>query len=329
MSKCIGCGSKLQTKEKDMPGYTRNIENDLCERCFRIRNYNEYKLVDACNKDFIDILKNINKTNSLVVLVVDLFNISKDLNDYGKYINNDILLVLTKRDILPKSCYDKKIIDYFKHYNLNIKYTLIISSKNNYNYDLLFEKINELKNDKNVYVVGFTNAGKSTMINKIIYNYTGLDTKITTASLPSTTIDSINIKINDELTLIDTPGILNEGDIINYLDVDYIKRIIPKNEIRPITYQIKAPQSIIIENLLRVDIKKTNSLTFYMSNDLNINRVFKETDECKNLNRHILNVESDCDIVVEGLLFIHVIKPCEITIYTLNNVNVYIRRSLM
>ena len=39
--------------------------------------------------------------------------------------------------------------------------------------DLVFEKINELKTSENVYVVGYTNSGKSTLINKIIYNMGG------------------------------------------------------------------------------------------------------------------------------------------------------------
>ena len=168
MSKCIGCGVKLQTINNDTLGYTTNLDNKLCERCFRIRNYNDYKFVIKDNNDYINILKDINKTNDLVVLVVDLFNISKYLNDISKYIDNNILLVLTKRDILPKSCYDEKFKEYFKNYNLNILDTVVVSSNKNYNLDTLYEKINNYKTSNNVYVVGFTNSGKSTLINKII-----------------------------------------------------------------------------------------------------------------------------------------------------------------
>ena len=132
MSKCEGCGSLLQNSDKNLIGYTSKKENNLCERCFRIRNYNEYKYVFKDNQDYIEILKNINKTDDLVILVVDLFNISKDLIKIKEYLDNKILLVLTKRDILPKSCYDKKLEDYFDLYNLNIVDKEIISSKKNY-----------------------------------------------------------------------------------------------------------------------------------------------------------------------------------------------------
>ena len=85
--KCIGCGSLLQTEDIDKEGYIReeNYNNgDLCSRCFKIRNYGEYKIVEKTNHDFIPILENIGKTSDLVVLVVDLFNISNKLEQIKK-----------------------------------------------------------------------------------------------------------------------------------------------------------------------------------------------------------------------------------------------------
>ena len=168
MSKCIGCGVELQTKDKNALGFTNKIDNNICERCFRIKNYNEYKTITKNPNDYIEKLSSINK-NDLVILVVDLFNISNDIEIISKYIKNKILLVLTKRDILPKSCNEQKFVKYFEKYNLNIIDTLVISSKKNYNLDILMDKINKYKTSNRVYVVGYTNSGKSTLINKIIY----------------------------------------------------------------------------------------------------------------------------------------------------------------
>lgn len=329
MCKCIGCGVILQTKDKGSLGYTINLNNELCERCFRIRNYNDYKFVVKDNNDFVNILKDVNTTNDLVVLVVDLFNINKNIEDIGKYLNNEILLVLTKRDILPKSCYDKKLIEYFNNYNLNIIDSTIISSVKNYNFDELYNKINNYKKSNNVYVVGFTNSGKSTMINKFLYNYSDNNTVITTSNLPSTTIDSIKVSVNDGLTLIDTPGLLDNGDIINYVDSITLKRIIPVKEIRPITYQIKDKQTILIEDLVRLDISENNSMTIYMSNNIEINRVFKDTDKLKNLKKSELSIEDDCDIVIQGLGFIKFTNKANITIYTKEGVSVFVRKNLI
>jgi len=329
MSKCIGCGVKLQTTNKEELGYTIKLDNNLCERCFRIRNYNDYKFVIKDNNDYISILKDINNTNDLVVLVVDLFNISKNIEDISKYINNNILLVLTKRDILPKSCYDEKFIKYFESYNLNIIDSVVISSNKNYNLDILYNKINEYKTSNKVYVVGFTNSGKSTLINKIIYNYSSVDTIITTSNLPSTTIDSISVKVNDDLTLIDTPGLLDSGDIINFIDGKTLKKIIPNKELKPITYQIKDRQTIIIDDLVRVDLFDKNSMTIYMSNNLNIKRIYKTTEELKNLKKHELNIDEDSDVVIQGLGFIKFTHKSKIILYTKENVSVYVRKNLI
>ena len=322
MSKCIGCGAVLNTN-KDTIGYSSNINGNLCERCFRIRNYNEYKVVIKDNSEYIDILKSING-DDLVILVVDLLNINNKLDEIGKYLNNNILLVLTKYDLMPSNNEDK-FKSFFSKFNLNIIDTIIISSNNNYNFDLLLDSINKYKTSKKIYVVGYTNAGKSSMINKLLYNYSNSVEYITTSNLPSTTLNTIEIKLND-LILIDTPGLL-DNSIIGYLDNDLIKKIIPKKKIKPITYQIKDYQVIDIENILKIECSNTN-LTFYMSNNLNINRYYKKVD-FPNLKKYSLNVKKSEDIVILGLGFIHVSNDSNITIYVVGDTSVFVRDALI
>lgn len=188
--------------------------------------------------------------------------------------------------------------------------------------DLVFEKINELKTSENVYVVGYTNSGKSTLINKIIYNYSDNNNIITTSNLPSTTIDSIEIKVNNELTLIDTPGLLTKGDIIDYVDKNMLKKIIPNKEIRPITYQITKKCSISVEDILRLDVEDIN-FTMYISNNLKIEKIFKEKET--NLIKKQIKVKKGKDLVVQGLTFITFNKDIELTLYIMEGVNIYTR----
>ncbi len=328
MCKCLGCGVKLQNTNKDNLGFTYNISNKLCERCFRIKNYNEYKFVNKDNDDYINILNNINDTNDLVLLVVDLFNISKDLNDIGKYISNDVLLVLTKRDLLPKSCNNEKLKKYFSQYKINILDTIIISSKKNYNMDELLLKINKYKRSTNVYVVGFTNSGKSTMINKIIYNYSKNDINITTSNLPSTTIDCIELKINDNLTLIDTPGLLDLGDVTNYVSSSKLKKIIPIKEIKPITYQVKDKRIISIEDILWLDVEK-NNVTIYASNSLNIKKCYKNVVDITNLNKFEFVLDNESELVIQGLCFLKFTNKGKVNVYIRNGIEVFVRKKLI
>ena len=325
MNNCTGCGALLQTKDKNEIGYTTNIEKKLCERCFRIKNYGEYKVIAKDNNEFIKILEEINKTKDLCVLVIDLFNLNTNMEIFYKNIKNDVLLVLTKRDLIPKSVHDEKLINYFKNTKLNIIDTTIISSYKNYNLDELYEKINKYKKTKNVYVIGFTNAGKSTMINKIIYNYTDEQSEITTSILPSTTLNKINVKINDELNIIDTPGILIENSYYDILNGKQLKKIIPKKEIKPITYQVKEHQYIILDEYGVLELENMN-ITLFMSNALNIKRIYKKP--INNLEKTEIDVDN-CDIVIHGLGFIKCNGKGKVKVYTYKNISVTTRKHLI
>lgn len=320
MKKCKGCGAFLQDSNDKIEGYTTNINNDLCERCFRIKNYNEYKFIEKNNDDFIDILKDINKTKDLVVLLVDLFNVPFNLKQITKYLNNNILLVLTKKDIFSYKIQDEKFLSY--NYGINYIDSLVVSSNKNYNFDLLYEKINKYKKSNKVYIVGYTNSGKSTLINKFVHNYSKKNINITTSNLPSTTLNTLEIIINDELTLVDTPGILDNSNI----DVNLLKKVIPKKEIKPITYQVHNKQYIYIEDIIKIE-SSDNNLTLYFSNNLKIER--KYNDNKKILNEKVIRVKKNEDIVISGIGFIKVTKNETIKISTKNDYLIYTRRSLI
>ena len=330
MTKCLGCGATLQNKNINDVGYVTNLDNDLCTRCFRIKNYNEYKIVDADNSNYIKILEGVNKTNDLVLLVIDIFDVPTKLSEIRNIIKNDIILVINKRDILPSSIYDANIINYFKKFNLHELDIVLVSSKKNTNLDELYSLIKKYQNSLNVYVVGYTNAGKSSLINKLIYNYAdNRKSSITVSNMPSTTIDTIEVKLDDNLVLMDTPGLLNENSIINKIDGKELKHIIPTSTIKPRVYQIKCPQHIFLEDYLRIDLNSNNDIVFYVANNLNIERTYKETDKLSNKRKITLQVKENNDIVLVGLGFIKVKKSALVTLYVSNNIEISLRDSMI
>ena len=278
--KCLGCGAKLQSDNKEKIGYIIESKIDTanyCERCFKLINYGEFKDILTSGKEYIDIYKGINKTNDLVLFLVDIFSINNSIEMINKYINNNIILVITKYDLIPKSVKEDKIKNKIKQYNFNdnIIDIVIVSSKTNYNMDTLYEKILKNKKTNNVYVCGNTNSGKSTLINKFIKNYSDVDIKITTSILPNTTININDIKINNDLVLIDTPGFIENDNISNFISPKELKKVMPNSEIRPITYQIEEGKTLLIDNMLRIEYVKgeKNSFTFYLSNDIIVSRI--------------------------------------------------------
>lgn len=330
IKKCMGCGAIMQSDDATKEGYIKDElygKSDLCLRCFKIKNYGEYTKVKKTNSDFLPILDTISKTGDLVVLLIDLFNIPYNINKILSHIDNPVLLVFTKRDILPLSVSDEKLINYSKNFNIPIIDTFVISSFKNYNFDLLMDKINEYKKTDRVYVVGYTNAGKSTMINKIIYNYFDNTTSITTSMIPSTTLDTIEISLNG-LTLIDTPGILDENSYIEKVDYKDLKKITPRREIKPTTYQIKAKQTIFISDLARIDALSKCNITIYVSNDLKLERTFKNSNKLNEYVLHKIILKESADIVISGLGFIKATSG-EYDIYALENVAVFTRDCLI
>lgn len=332
IKKCLGCGSVLQYIDPEGDGYIEKknySKSDICERCFRIKNYGEYKQIVKTNQDFIKILKDIDKTNDLVILVLDVLNLPKDLSMIKEYLDNNIIAVLTKRDLLPRSIKDEKLLKYLENYEIRFIDKMVVSSNKNYGFDELMKKINKYKISNNVYVVGYTNAGKSTMINKIIHNYTNQDSLITTSILPSTTLNTLDIKISDELTIIDTPGLLDKGNIMNDVSVDVLKKIIPKKFIKPLTFQIRKPQSIKIEDYIQIVCNNSNDITFYMSNTLVVDRSFKEFIPNEKYKKYVIDVHKACDIVINGLGFISVKKADQIIIYSKFDIDIYTRKPLI
>lgn len=328
---CLGCGVKLQDENILNLGFTANLENDLCMRCYRLKNYGEYESVANSLVHYESILTFVSRTKDLVLYVVDLLNLNEDLLYIRKFIKNDIILVLNKRDLLPLSVKDEKILDYLKKKELGFVDTIIISSEKNYNMDKLYQKIKRHRKSKNVYVVGFTNAGKSSMISRIIKNYGDGENNLTISPLPSTTLNKIDIRINENLNIVDTPGIIDNTNIINFVDKKMYKKLNPKKEIKPKTFQLTKNQSLLIGNLVRLDYLEgdINSFTFYIPNDIKVKRINRKKNDLKELNQREYEIGYSEDLVINGLGFIKIVSCCKVNIYINKDVKTFIRKKMI
>lgn len=316
--KCIGCGAEL-TLEKGKLGYTKDIESDLCMRCFNIKNYNKYEKVDHL-EEINTIIKEVKASNDIVIFVVDVFNLSNKIKEIVDYLNNNVILCITKYDLVDID--ESKILNYL---NINTLGTIVISSKNNYNLDNLMELIEENKKSNNVYLVGYTNAGKSTLINKIIKNYSNNNYELTTSVLPSTTLNFVKVNVNDNLTLIDTPGII-VSNIIDYLDEEKIKKVIPKKKIKPQIYQIKTEQTIMVDNFLGIKIKPYNTVVFYGADGLKYTRYYNDIETSLKIKK--IKVSDNSELIVNGFGIIKIKKQTEVQLYLQGNIDIEIRKAL-
>ena len=322
--KCIGCGATLQSKDESLIGYIdmEKYQDGLyCKRCFRLKNYNEYKEVPLYNINQT-IIDKINKDNILSFFLIDILSINTETINTFNTIKGNKILVISKTDIIPKSIKENKITNFLRS-TYNIKEEIIyLSSKKNTNINKIIE-ITKKYNNK-AYILGYTNSGKSTLINTLTTKYNNNAT-ITTSSIPNTTLDFMNIIIED-ITLIDTPGFNLYKTFYDSKDYSLIKKINPKTYLKPITIQTKENTIILIEDKLSITTNNKNSLTIYMSNNLKIDKVYK--DILGNKETLNIKIDNDTDLIIKGLGFINIKKKCNIQIKSDYNDLIEIRKSL-
>lgn len=330
--KCVGCGIELQCDDPFEDGYVNPSiygETLLCKRCFRLKHYGEYKVTNKSAAFYKNIINDIFKSNELVLHIVDIFDMGNIEYIYSK-VFSPCILVISKWDIFPKSVNEDKIISYFKEKYPRYLDVILISSEKNFNMDYLLGRILDYKTSNDVYVLGNTNAGKSSFINKMIKNYTTASNFIVTSYMPSTTLNVISIKINDELNLLDTPGLLNEGNITSYMPEKIIKDINIKEEINPRIYQNKDKCSLLLKNIGRIDCLNDSNISIYISNNVDIDKNnFDTNNDYRDLELSQIGLSSDEDLVIEGLCFIKCSSKTSFDVYLPKGTDVYKRIKLI
>ena len=289
---CIGCGVKVQTEDPNALGYAPKSalekENIICQRCFKLKHYNEVQDVSLTDDDFLKILNKVGETNSLIVKIVDIFDFNGSwLPGLHRFVGgNDVLLIGNKVDLLPKSVKHNKLINWMKQsakeLGLHPVDVLLVSAEKGKYISEAAEAIEHYRQGRDVYVVGCTNVGKSTFINRLIKQVSGEGDIITTSHFPGTTLDMIEIPLDDGHALFDTPGIINHHQMAHYVDSRDFKIIMPKKEIKPKVYQLNEGQTLFFGGLARLDYISggRRSLTCHLSNELHIHRTkLEKADE--------------------------------------------------
>ena len=272
--KCMGCGAIIQTNDENKSGFIdpkvleKHHEEFYCKRCFNLRHYSKNNRIDLDEDDLKKEIEVIKKDKGLVCLVADSFDLEGTIHPRINELleSNNILLVLNKYDLYIKDLNLNKLLDYVRGYlkknSIKVKDLVLISAKKEIGIDELIEKINSLRNGKNVYFVGMSNVGKSTIINKIIASYTGDNDVITVSNTINTTLANIYIPLDKKSYIVDTPGIINHNNLVYYLSEQTLKAIMPSSYIKPINYQLDPEQSLFISGFLRFDFLKGEKSSF-------------------------------------------------------------------
>ncbi len=363
---CIGCGSKLQADDPKKAGYLpasalkKAQENEnadvYCQRCFKLRHYNEIMPVDLDNDEFLALLNSLASKKALIVNVVDLFDFSNSLlSSLKRFVGqNDFILVGNKFDLFPLNSRKGKIKDWMRQeanrMGLYPKEIFLISAARQKYLDDLIAYLNDASKDRDVYFVGMTNVGKSTLINAIIDKMGNIKDLITTSRFPGTTLDQIKIPLENGHYLIDTPGIMTQNQLATHLSPDDLETVSPQKPLKPATFQLKPGNTIFLGGLGRIDYLKgqPTSFTVYAARGVNLHRTKTITADdfyqkhvgdllipptnTKNLpafKGQEFHTSYKSDLLFGGIGFITVPKGCVVKTYTPAGIGLGIRRALI
>ncbi len=287
MIKCKGCGIILQSEDKKKIGYTPDIKNELCQRCFKLKNYNTL-INNGVNIDNDKLIKKINSLNVYVLFLVDFLNIDSEAMDLYKKIKVNKTLVIIKEDIIPKNIIKDRLIKNIKDI-YEISEDIILTStkftKNIGNIESICLK------EKKVLFAGYTNTGKSSLINKMV----GSD--ITVSSRENTTQDFIKLNV-DGVTIYDAPGFMSNTK----------RDVVSKNIIKPKTYQLPSKHYLEFNNI-KLNVSEDSNITLYLPDEVIINR----RREKNNITCDVL-IPKNSDLVIKGLGFIKFSKTSLVSI---------------
>ena len=236
----------------------------ICKRCHGLQNFGKVddKLRPGYTEEpllsqehFRELLRPIREKKAVIVALVDIFDFSGSVLPELDSIagDNPVILVANKVDLLPDKMgpvrvenWVRRELEYMGVKSLaNIGGAVrLVSCKTGAGVASMVDKARQLAEemDCDIYVVGAANAGKSTLLNKIIGhqneqskgskiragNRNMIKGAVTTSPLPGTTLKFIKVALGDGRNLFDTPGLLIPGTLTHLLTPDELKMVVPR-----------------------------------------------------------------------------------------------------
>lgn len=261
MKQCLGCGSPLQSQNKEGRGYALSVDHDYCQSCFRLRHYRDFKRVKAQVDDGAT-LEFIQSFKGHIVWVLDIMHLEQSLHPglLRSLRNKSVVLLVNKRDLLSQAVSDGKlknnIMRQLKGEDIQLSEIIFASALKAKS----LQGLHPYLEDAPCAFVGCVNAGKSSVLNTLL----GKD-DLSVSPVASTTADVVEIQ-TDDVVVYDTPGLSTETKLTEKLSDEALVMLSPQKTIKPQVFQIYEKQTLILGNLgaITVDPVKTVNIISYL-----------------------------------------------------------------
>ncbi|MBR1581619.1 MAG: hypothetical protein IJ656_01165 [Bacilli bacterium] len=322
ISRCYRCGAILQTEDPLSEGYiSPEIMNKyprgllLCNNCYKNEGFNEHPYLPSFDEDYKKILDKAVTNNDLIVYVIDLFSFE------GSFISKlievikdlDVIVVANKRDLLPKKADENELINYVHERlsltGLSVKDIVLVSSNTDYNLDLMYEKIIKQAKNRNVYFLGASISGKSTLITELMKRIKNVsDMPISLEQFKGTSLQGYKIPISNKNFIFELPGTDIHNSLYSKVEPSVQRVITPKKAVVPQDGVLLKGGSIAIGGLAVIELfkGKTTLIKTYFAKGVELK--FRQYSGLNHL-KHILQKRN--------------IVPCSNNFYNMNDFDAY------
>ena len=297
--RCYNCGAVLQSDDPSKEGYVKKetLENAsqnflFCDKCFEKERYHSLSNEPSINPEFLTMVKDAKKKNALIVYVINLFSFeasfSSALNELIQGMN--ILVVGNKFDLLPESCDEELTKEYVAHrfravgLTINKDNVILANAFDDETARNIIQQVYELKNGKDVYVIGPSNAGKTTLISSFLRVYKNLSTgNIVTQEYPGTSLRVMQIPLSSKSAMYDTPGIDINNSILYNIDKQTLNDVYLLEAVKGREISFSAEQAIYFGGLAFIELVKgrKTELTCYFHEKVQLKKVNAKKAENK------------------------------------------------
>ncbi len=269
-ARCKGCGAVLQQDHADQVGYTPDLNRPYCQACFRLSHYGEVK--SHVHPEEIPTLK----PKSLALMVCSVMALDMlffyPLHRYAP--NVTYTYIINQVDLLPESTnlelFLKRIIKRAQSMHIPYEDIILMSAKHKEDIKHLKEYIASF-HVSDVYLLGVQNAGKTTLYKALVH-----DKEALAMNKAGLTQETLSAKLSSKQTIHDMPGLYQEGYLHQLFTYDTYKRLLVDKRLRPVIYQLKVNQAILIEGLVSVSVDKNCSVVCYMNRHIQTHRTQRE-----------------------------------------------------
>lgn len=288
--KCYNCGAVLQSDDPKKEGYVKKevLENGsqsflFCDHCFELERFSPKTGEPNVGEELLEIVRDAKKRDALLVYVINLFSFeasfSQKINEIIKDMN--ILVVANKFDLLPKDTDEEETREYVAHrfraggISLEKDNIVIANAFDDDTARNIITQIYELKNGKDVYILGSYMAGKTTLISSFLRVYKNLSQgNIVTQEYPGTNTRVLQLPLSPRTMMYEIPSIPINNSILNYLDSLTMKKIYVTDPVKEREFSLSEGQVLYFGGLAFIELVegKRTALRCYLAEKIQLKK---------------------------------------------------------